>query len=119
MKNLRYSSSGAAPAFLGQPFFETDRGDTTAARSSMAQSPNASASFFRRSLFVKGAALLVWFALAASAAAVPTIWSGLSLSFTRPPEGPSTDPVNQDRITDHVWLTRDSLEGIYNIKQET
>ena len=36
-----------------------------------------------------------------------------------PADGPSTDPANQDRITDNVWLTRDTLEGIYNIKQET
>ena len=85
----------------------------------MAQPPTASAFLVRRALWVKGVALVVGFALANSAAAVPTIWSGLSMTFTRPADGPSTDPANQDRITSNVWLTRDTLEGIYNIKQET
>jgi hypothetical protein len=52
-------------------------------------------------------------------AATPIVWSGLSLTFTRPATGASTVAANQDRITDNVWLTRDNTEGIYNIKKQT
>jgi hypothetical protein len=40
------------------------------------------------------------------------------MTFVRPVDGAPTDPANQDRITDNVWLTRDSTQGIFNIKQE-
>jgi hypothetical protein len=47
-----------------------------------------------------------------------TVWSGLSLTFTK---ASNTDPVlpeNQDRITGNVWLTRDVLRGIVNAATE-
>lgn len=40
------------------------------------------------------------------------------MPFDRPAAGSSSDPANQDRITDNVWLTRDMTQGIFNIKQE-
>lgn len=47
------------------------------------------------------------------------IWNGPTISFSK---AANADPVlqeNQDRITDSVWLTRASNQGIYNIKTET
>ena len=48
-----------------------------------------------------------------------TVWSGLSLSFTKYDFADPTDPENQDRITDNVWLTREVQTGIFNAAQET
>jgi hypothetical protein len=56
--------------------------------------------------------------LAANSSA-QTIWSGLTLSFTKEDFADVNLPANQDRITDDVWLTRNVLAGIININQET
>jgi hypothetical protein len=55
--------------------------------------------------------------LARDAHAVPTVWSGPTINFTKTGADPAdtTDPLNQDRMTDNVWLTRGSNEGIFNI----
>jgi hypothetical protein len=85
---------------------------------SMAQSPAAAAPRTCGPLSTGCALLLAWSVQAGAAWAVPTVWSGFGVTFTRPAAGPPTDPANQDRITDNVWLTRDSTQGIFNIKQE-
>ena len=50
-------------------------------------------------------------------AAAATIWNGPTITFSET----TTDPnlaMNQDRMTDNVWITRDATHGIFNIKQE-
>jgi len=48
-----------------------------------------------------------------------TIWSGSKITFTKPTGADFTQPQNQDRLTDRVWLTRGDAAGLYNIAQET
>lgn len=56
-------------------------------------------------------------------AAVPAnateVWSGRNYGFSKAPFANPTLAVNQDRITDHVWITRGNIQGIYNIEQES
>jgi hypothetical protein len=49
-----------------------------------------------------------------------TIWSADNgaLTFTKTNYAPFTLPVNQDRITDNVWLTRANSGGLFNIQSE-
>ncbi len=47
-----------------------------------------------------------------------SVWSGFSYSFTKSDFADSTFPVNQDRITNNVWITRGTQQGIYNIHDE-
>jgi hypothetical protein len=49
--------------------------------------------------------------------AAPIVWTGPTISFTKSGSDPSdaSDPLNQDRITDNVWLTRGGSEGMFNI----
>lgn len=51
------------------------------------------------------------------ASADPTVWSGPSLTFTKTGSDPGdpTDPLNQDRLTENVWLTRGGSDGMFNI----
>jgi hypothetical protein len=60
-----------------------------------------------------------WFIYSGVAMATPVVWSGLTKTFTRPATGVSTDSANQDCITSHVCLTRNSTEGIFNIKLQS
>lgn len=48
-----------------------------------------------------------------------TIWGGPSIEFTKAGFADPTQPANQDRLTDNVWLTRGSSAGIYNARFET
>lgn len=48
----------------------------------------------------------------------PTVWSGPSVSFSKASGADWTQPQNQDRLTDLVWLTRASTQGPFNIKTE-
>jgi hypothetical protein len=50
--------------------------------------------------------------------AATEVWSGRTLFFEKPPGADWTQPENQDRITDNVWITRAALKGIFNIAQE-
>lgn len=43
-----------------------------------------------------------------------TVWSGLTLSFSKPDGVDGTLSENQDQITDHVRLARGSSAGLYN-----
>lgn len=70
--------------------------------------------------------LLLLFALAlsinlsAGAYAVPVVWTGPTLEFTKTGVNPGdvNDPANQDRMTSNVWLTRASSQGMINIAKE-
>ena len=47
------------------------------------------------------------------------VWDGPEISFEKANNADPSDAANQDRITDNVWLTRDSEGGqIYNAKSE-
>lgn len=48
----------------------------------------------------------------------PRIWNGPTVSFAKGDNVDWTDPVNQDRITSKVWITRQDSEGLFNIKNE-
>ena len=61
--------------------------------------------------------LPISFDLARDAVAVPTVWTGPTITFTKTGADPGdpTDPLNQDRLTANVWLTRGGDEGMFNI----
>lgn len=68
----------------------------------------------------------VFLALAALAAALGApparaleIWTGRTFPFVKADGADWTQPVNQDRITPNVWITRKASQGIFNIAQET
>ncbi len=48
----------------------------------------------------------------------PLIWNGPSISFAKEAGADWTLAANQDRITDAVWLTRASNQGLFNIRSE-
>ncbi len=50
-----------------------------------------------------------------------TVWSGESITFTKETATDANLEVNQDRITDNVWLTRSSETGdiLFNAAVET
>lgn len=49
----------------------------------------------------------------------PRVWNGATVSFAKTDYADWNDPVNQDRITSKVWITRQNSEGLFNIKNET
>lgn len=61
---------------------------------------------------------VVWLLSAALAAAAPTVWSGLTYSFSKPAGADYTDPQYQDHLTSNIALTRGDSAGMYNILQE-
>jgi len=48
----------------------------------------------------------------------PRIFTGYEFTFTKANNADPNLPANQDRISDNVWLTRQSSQGIYNIHTE-
>lgn len=48
--------------------------------------------------------------------AEPTVCSSPKVFFTKENFADWNQPENQDRITDNVWITRQDLQGIFNIK---
>jgi len=50
-------------------------------------------------------------------AAVPTVWSGPTITFTKTgfDTADPNDPLNQDRLTNNVWLTRGGDQGMFNV----
>jgi hypothetical protein len=71
-----------------------------------------------RWLSLRALPLLLLFAASPSVHAAE-VWSGRVYSFTKPPFADPTNPVNQDRITTQVWLTRASTMGLFNIAKES
>ena len=67
--------------------------------------------------FTAIAALIAPFVVSAGARATE-IWSGYDFAFSKANNADWTLPANQDRITDSVWITRATLQGIFNIAQE-
>jgi hypothetical protein len=67
-------------------------------------------------------ALAVSVILSEAAYAVPVVWTGPTLSFTKTGanQGNVNDPANQDRMTSNVWLTRagSASGGMLNIAKE-
>ena len=63
--------------------------------------------------------IVVGLLLATSAADGAIIWSGLTTSFSKASFTDHTQPQNQDRITDTVWLTRAATQGLFNIHTES
>lgn len=48
-----------------------------------------------------------------------TIWGGPKITFTKANNADFNAQENQDRITDAVWITRGTTQGIFNIKTES
>jgi hypothetical protein len=59
------------------------------------------------------------FGLAEFSVAAPVVWNGPKIMFFKDDFGDWTDFANQDRITDNVWITRQTERGIFNIRQES
>jgi len=55
-------------------------------------------------------------ALSVPAFAEPIIWAGPSISFEKPNFADWTLAINQDRLTDNVWLTRTNVLPLFNIR---
>lgn len=70
---------------------------------------------FRLSLAIAAGALAVLASLPAEALEV---WSGRTFTFAKPDSADWTQPENQDRLTDAVWLTRGHNRGLFNLAQE-
>jgi hypothetical protein len=51
-------------------------------------------------------------------AAAPTVWSDLTVSFSKPNDANYELPEFQDRITSNVWLTRGTTAGLFNFYEE-
>src|SRR5262249_7276399 len=49
----------------------------------------------------------------------PTVWSGLTTSFTKAPNANPALLQNQDHLTANVALTRGSTQGLYNAVKES
>lgn len=47
-----------------------------------------------------------------------TLWNGPTITFTKAAFADWTQPENQDRITDNVWITRTNAHGIFNARTE-
>ena len=68
-----------------------------------------------------GSLLFAWLmalAMSPGVACATQVWSGRTRAFSKAPQSDPTDPLNQDRITPPVWITRGASQGIYNIRLE-
>lgn len=66
-------------------------------------------------------ALLALATLAAASPAVGSsvIWDGPRITFEKTSFSDPSQPENQDRITDDIWITRNVTQGLYNAAVET
>jgi hypothetical protein len=48
-----------------------------------------------------------------------TVWTGPAVTFSKAASADQTQAANQDRLTDHVWITRGSTQGLINAAVET
>jgi len=62
-------------------------------------------------------ALLALMAFTAPLTHAATIWTGPPITYSQPGTDP-TQPANQDRLTPNVWLTRGSIQGLFNANTE-
>jgi hypothetical protein len=58
--------------------------------------------------------LALCFTLAGRANSAPVVWTGPSITFSKPPGGDPLLPSNQDQLTNHVAFTRGSFQGLLN-----
>src|SRR5829696_7517335 len=65
-------------------------------------------------------ALTLLINLPQAAQAVPVVWTGPTMTFSKPGTDP-TNPANQDHLTANVWLTRGGpgQGGMFNIAKES
>lgn len=73
---------------------------------------------FARRGWIVGMAVAASLPAVARAALIWTAGPG-DLTFTKLSGAAPTDPANQDRITDRVWITRGSTQGLYNAELES
>jgi hypothetical protein len=64
------------------------------------------------------AGTLALIATVGAATDAATVWTGPTISFTRPANSDWTLSANQDRLTANVWITRATIQGLFNIKAE-
>ena len=77
---------------------------------------NLAAMLFFRTF--KSHAFLILLAISTRYCHAATVWNGPTVTFTKAAFADWTQPANQDRITDNVWITRTNSHGIFNIKAE-
>ncbi len=63
-------------------------------------------------------AIVGWFVVLAPHASAQEVWSGRTYVFEKADYADWTQPENQDRLTDRVWITRANSQGIFNIALE-
>lgn len=64
--------------------------------------------------------VLVAFApLAPIGAYSQSVWTGFAFDFAKVAFADPTQDANQDRITDNVWFTRGTQQGLYNVRRES
>lgn len=56
--------------------------------------------------------------VATAGASAQQVYTGLDVEFVKPGFADHLLPENQDRMTDSVWITRETVRGIFNIAQE-
>ena len=61
----------------------------------------------------------IWIVSCGPVAGSPAIWSDLTQSFSKAAFADPALPENQDRITNHVALTRGNMAGLYNALVES
>src|SRR5437868_2587939 len=59
----------------------------------------------------------LWAGLSGNAIGAPSVWTGPLMTFSESTTDAS-NPVNQDRITANVWITRAQVAGLFNAKTE-
>ncbi|HTO92621.1 MAG TPA: hypothetical protein VMJ70_15930 [Candidatus Sulfotelmatobacter sp.] len=57
--------------------------------------------------------------VSATHARATEIWTGRTFGFSKTPFGSPTQPLNQDRITPTVWISRANTQGIFNVALES
>jgi hypothetical protein len=69
----------------------------------------------RATTSIAGLVGLALIAPSVPASADPIVWNGPSITFTKPDHADPTLPINQDRLTNNVWLTRLNARPLFNI----
>lgn len=106
---------------LGAPFDPSGQSAATGPSASLDShaliSRNLMALFRHAAFLASLLSLPVALNLARDGHAAPTVWSGPTMTFVKSgaDTADTTDPLNQDRMTDSVWLTRGAVEGMFNI----
>jgi len=68
---------------------------------------------------LRWAASLAWAMASPTSTSAQTVWSGLTLEFSKAAFADPASAEGQDRITDNVWLTRAVQRGLFNASQES